>query len=168
MKKIVIIGPESTGKSTLSKALAQHFNAPYVTEFAREYLEKLNRAYNKQDILNIAKAQVQLEDKISSKSDFLFLDTDLIVCKVWSEFKYGDCHPWILKQIEQRHYDHYLLCDIDLPWENDGMREHPQHRKEHFDIFMNELIKLKKPFSIVKGADRTKLSINILHSLFGS
>jgi NadR type nicotinamide-nucleotide adenylyltransferase len=168
MKKIVIIGPESTGKSTLTNALAQHYNAPFVTEYAREYLENLDRIYNQEDILKIAKAQIQLEDQISSNSHYLFLDTDLIVCKVWSEYKYGYCHPWILSQIEQRHYDYYLLCNIDLAWEKDELREHPNNRKEHFDIFFDELTKLNKPFSIVSGLNRTELSISILESVFKS
>ncbi|MDB2415544.1 ATP-binding protein [bacterium] len=165
MKKIVIIGPESTGKSTLTKALANHFNCPYVEEYAREYIDLLNGKYDKEDILNIAKKQIELEDGITSKKPYLFLDTDLIVCKVWSEFKYGHCDPWILEHIEKRYYDHYLLCDIDIPWANDGLREHPKHRQELFNIYANELTALNKTYSIVSGENRLQSSLDFLQSL---
>lgn len=164
MKKVVIIGPECTGKSTLTKTLAKHFKVPYVNEYAREYINQLDRMYVESDILTIAKGQIQLEDSHSANSHFLFLDTDLLVCKVWSEFKYGRCHPWILEQIERRHYDHYLLCDIDLPWQADGQREHPNHRQELFEIYQNELKNYTKSYSIVSGSDRFKFSLNLLQS----
>ena len=164
MKKVVIIGPECTGKSTLTQALAKHFKASFINEYAREYIDQLERDYNELDILTIAKGQIQLEDSHSTNSNFLFLDTDLLVCKVWSEFKYGRCHPWIVEQIEQRHYDHYLLCNIDLPWHDDGQREHPNHRRELFDIYQNELKKYNKSYSIISGPDRFKFSLNLLQS----
>lgn len=127
-KKIVVIGPESTGKSTLSEALANHYQTTWVPEFAREYIDKLNRDYLKEDLLQIAKGQLTLEDNISSgtKNQLLFCDTDLYVVKVWSEARYNSCHPWILQQIARRKYDHYLLTYIDIPWQNDPQREHPQ------------------------------------------
>ena len=165
MKKIVIIGPECTGKSTLTKALANHFNSPYIREYAREYIDSLNRNYHRDDILTIAQKQIELEDNIKPNSKYLFFDTDLIVCKVWSEFKYGQCHPWILEQIEKRHYDHYLLCDINIPWINDRLREHPNHRKELFDIYTKELTDLNKSFSVISGEHRLQDSIDFLLSL---
>ena len=90
------------------------------------------------------------------------MDTDLIVCKVWSEFKYDNCHPWILEQIQERHYDYYLLCDIDLPWTNDGMREHPNHRQELLAIYEKELKVLNKPYTMVSGKNRTQMAIDIV------
>ena len=96
MKKIVLIGPESTGKTTLAKALAKHYDCNYVPEYARQYINDLNRPYQKEDIVTIAKKQIELEETKEKKEPFLFLDTDLIVCKIWSKFKYGECHPWIL------------------------------------------------------------------------
>jgi len=164
MKKIVVIGPESTGKSTLTKALAEHFNCPYVKEYAREYLEKRDGQYQQNDILYIAKKQVELEDSIDPKSPLLFLDTDLIVCKVWSEFKYGHCDPWILEQIEKRQYDHYLLCASDIPWVEDKFREHPNHRQELFDIYVRELEHYKKPYSVVSGENRLQSALDYLQS----
>ncbi len=165
IKKIVIIGPECSGKSTLTKALANHFNSPYIREYAREHIDSLDGNYDRDDILTIAQKQIELEDNIKLNSKYLFLDTDLIVCKVWSEFKYGQCHPWTLEQIEKRHYDHYLLCDIDMPWINDGLREHPNHRKELFDIYTKELTDLNKSFSVISGEHRLQDSIDFLLSL---
>ena len=162
MKKVVVIGPECTGKSILTKALAQHFNCPYRQEYAREYIAKLSTPYTPKDILQIAKKQIELEDAIPQNSHYLFLDTDLIVCKVWSEFKYDNCHPWILEQIQERHYDYYLLCDIDLPWTNDGMRENPNHRQELLAIYEKELKVLKKPYAMVSGKNRTQMAIDIV------
>lgn len=166
MKKVVIIGPECTGKTTLTKALSNHFKTPYIKEYAREHIDNLKGNYQQDDILTIAKKQIELEDNIGSEHDFLFLDTDLIVCKVWSEFKYGHCHPWILQQIEQRHYDHYLLCKVDLKWKNDGMREHPNHRKELYAIYHNELKNYKKSFSVVSGMKRLESSLDFLQKIF--
>jgi NadR type nicotinamide-nucleotide adenylyltransferase len=165
MKKVVIIGPECTGKSSLTKALGQHYNTAIVEECAREYIDHLERSYTQDDILNIAKKQITLENTAKPQGDYLFCDTDLIVCKVWSEFKYGNCHPWILEQIQNRYYDYYLLCDIDLPWQEDQQREHPNHRQELFDIYEGELNKLNKPYSIIRGQNRLESAIEILDYL---
>jgi NadR type nicotinamide-nucleotide adenylyltransferase len=136
LKKIVVIGPESTGKSTLSKALATYFSCPWVPEYAREYLEELNRPYNYQDLLKIAKGQLLLEDKLSDSAyNFLICDTDLHVIQVWSEHKYGKVDPWIKEQLKVRKYDAYLITNIDTPWEYDPQREHPQLEMRQF--FMN-------------------------------
>lgn len=166
MKKVVVIGPECTGKSSLTKALGQHYNTAIVEECAREYIDHLERSYTQDDILNIAKKQITLENTAKKpQGDYLFCDTDLIVCKVWSEFKYGNCHPWILEQIQNRYYDYYLLCDIDLPWQEDQQREHPNHRQELFDIYEGELNKLNKPYSIIRGQNRLESAIEILDYL---
>ena len=167
MKKIVLIGPESTGKTTLAKALAKHYDCNYVPEYARQYIHDLNRPYQKEDIVTIAKKQIELEETKEKKEPFLFLDTDLIVCKIWSKFKYGECHPWILKQINQRTYHHYLLCNIDLPWQADSQRENPNDRQELFSIYLKEMIKYKKSYSIIKGTENQRLqnAIKILESL---
>ena len=162
MKKVVVTGPECTGKSTLTKSLSQHFDCPYLEEYARQYITQLSTPYTPKDILHIAKKQIEIEDAIPKNSPYLFLDTDLIVCKVWSEFKYSNCHPWILEQIQERHYDYYLLCDIDLPWQNDDVREHPNNRGELFAIYEKELKALNKSYAIVSGKNRAQTAIDIL------
>ena len=161
MKKVVVIGPECTGKSTLTQDLAQHFNCPYRPEYAREFIAQLDVPYTPKDILHIAKKQIEIEDAIPKISPYLFLDTNLIVCKVWSEFKYNNCHPWIIEQIHKKHYDYYLLCDIDLTWQNDGMREHPNHRQELLAIYEKELKAHNKPYSLISGKNRTQMAIDI-------
>lgn len=126
-RKIVVIGPESTGKSTLSEALSKELNTLWVPEYAREYLNELNRIYEQHDLLEIAKGQMQSEDELFVQAnELLICDTDLNVIKVWSEHKYGNCDRWILEQIAARKYDLYLLTDIDIPWQDDPQREHPE------------------------------------------
>lgn len=168
LKKVVIIGPESTGKSTLAKNLADYFGCLWVPEFAREYLEKLDRSYEFDDMVEIAKGQVFLEDESSLKSkELLMCDTDLNVIKVWSGHKFGKVHAWIEDQIKIRKYDLYLLTDIDIPWQDDPQREHPNPsmRKYFFDLYFRILQESGVPFAIVSGnqEERKQLSINFIH-----
>lgn len=168
LKKVVIIGPESTGKSTLAKNLADHFECLWVKEYAREYLEKLNRPYDYEDLFEIAMGQTALENEQSLKSqELLICDTDLKVIKVWSEHKYQMVHPWIEDQIKIRKYDLYLLTDIDIPWKDDPQREHPDPtmRKYFFDLYQKILLESGVPFALVSGnqEERKQLSIDFIH-----
>ena len=167
MKKIVIVGPESTGKTSLAKQLAQHFESDYIPEYAREYISNLDREYIEDDILAIAKKQLELQENYSSNKHFLFLDTDLIVCKIWSLFKYGKCHPWILEQITKNNDCHYLLCNIDLAWQVDPQREHPHQRQEIYDLYLAELQSNNYQYSIINGIgeERLQSAINSIQSL---
>jgi NadR type nicotinamide-nucleotide adenylyltransferase len=159
LKKIVIIGPESTGKSTLCKQLAQHYETMWCPEFAREYLLANGSSYEYEDLLTIAKGQLALEDEYTATLERnslpmleegnhlpLFIDTDMYVMKVWCEFAFGKCHRFILDEIIKREYDLYLLCNIDLPWVKDELREYPDihTRKKLYhiykDIMTNQLI----------------------------
>jgi len=185
LKKIVIIGPESTGKSTLCEQLAAHYHTGWVPEYAREYLMTHGTAYQYEDLLTIAKGQLALEDTYTarlsqtassasqppaspdqtgtprdphSKSDIqhsalLFIDTDMYVMKVWSEFVFGKCDPWILEQIIRRKYDGYLLCQTDLPWTADELREYPDPvtREKLFHIYKDCLINQDTPWSEISG-----------------
>jgi NadR type nicotinamide-nucleotide adenylyltransferase len=160
MKKIAITGPESTGKSALAKELAAHFGCIYVPEYARSYLAELNRPYTKADVLCIAKGQLQLEAEVAEKQQnaYLFCDTDVLVCKIWQAYKYSSVDTWIQKQFEQHHYDLFLLCDIDLAWEYDDMREHPEERKILFELYFNELTTAGKNFKIISGLGEDRLN----------
>ncbi len=167
LKKIVIIGPESTGKSTLSALLAEEFGTLWVPEYAREYLRRFGKSYGYQDLLEIAKGQLAGEDSLTGKlsgdpaaplygpdqSKLLFIDTDMYVMKVWSEFVFGRCHSFILNEAASRKYDLYLLCDVDLPWVADELREYPDPgpRNELFDIYKDVLINQRTPWVIVRG-----------------
>lgn len=169
VKKIAITGPESTGKSNLAKQLAEHFQTVFVPEFARDYINNLSRPYNQDDILHIAKNQLSDEKKtIVNANRFLLCDTELIVTKIWSLHKYNHCHPWILEQIKKNSYGLYLLCDIDLPWEFDDQREHPDLRQFFFNWYKKELEHYGFPYRIVSGEgdQRIKNAINIINHFF--
>jgi NadR type nicotinamide-nucleotide adenylyltransferase len=127
LKKIVIIGPESTGKSSLCEQLARHFKTVWVPEYAREFIAANNNQYACSDLLTIAKGQIANEERIvpQAKNGYVFIDTDMYVMKVWDEFVCNKCEPYILEQLAQRKYDYYLLCDVDLPWTADEMWEYP-------------------------------------------
>jgi NadR type nicotinamide-nucleotide adenylyltransferase len=165
--KVAITGPESTGKSMLSEQLAAHYQTAWVPEYAREYLEKLGRPYEERDILFIARGQVSGEERqLPQATRFLFCDTESLVTKIWSEVKYGRCDPWILDAIERHPYDLYLLCDVDLPWEYDPLREHPDQRQYLFDLYYNELKNRKYPFFVVRGTgpDRLANAVRIIEN----
>lgn len=161
MKKIILIGPESTGKSTLGKELAAHFNCDYIEEFARGYIDKKKTSYQEHELLIMAQGQLAFEENAQSNKPYLFLDTDLIVIKVWSEYKYGSCDPWVLEQIaKQKKEDRfYLLCKPDIPWENDPQRENPNDREELFEIYKTELESLGHHYFTIEGASRIEKSI---------
>lgn len=161
VKKVVVIGPECTGKSELSEYLAQEFQTVWVEEYARQYLRELNRPYEQEDLTFIAKGQLSLEDNMTRKaSKLLICDTDLYVIKVWSVFKYGNCDPIILDAIAQRKYDLYLLTYIDIPWEYDPQREHPDQREMLYSIYLDEMKNQNVPFSEISGdrANRRKIA----------
>lgn len=157
LKKIVIIGPESTGKSTLCTQLAEHYNSIWCPEYAREYLLQHGTDYTFDDLLTIAKGQLALEDEYSSKIENsnkpLFIDTDMYVMKVWCEFVFGKCHRFILDQIIERKYDLYLLCNTDLPWVKDELREYPdlESRQQLHKIYTDIMINQQTPWVDIKG-----------------
>ena len=158
LKRISITGPESTGKSWLAENLARHYSTSWVPEYSREYLSSLGRPYRPEDIVNIAKGQLRIENEAALKSDsMLFCDTDLLVNMIWSEFKYGHCDPWILDQAMIHRYDLYLLCNIDLPWEADPLREHPDKRKILFDLYQNNLEKMDVKWVVISGTGNERL-----------
>lgn len=169
IKKIVIIGPESTGKSTLSKALAQHYQTLWCPEYAREYLLQNGTDYTAADLLTIAKGQLKLEDEFTRKvqeennRSLLFVDTDMYVMKVWSEYVFGTCDFFILDTIIKRKYDGYLLCNIDLPWVKDELREYPDEkpRQELFSIYKDLLINQPAPWALISGTNTERTAAAI-------
>ncbi len=173
MQKIVIIGPESTGKSTLCEELAQHYDALWCPEFAREYLLTYGMQYNYDDLLTIAKGQLALEDEYAIKAQkeweqqtnkstseaILFIDTNMYVMKVWCEFVFGRCHSFIIDNIVERQYDGYLLCNTDLPWEKDELREYPNEsvRQELYLMYKDILVNQHLPWTNISGNDESRL-----------
>jgi len=168
LKKIVIIGPESTGKSSLCEGLAAHYRTEWVREYAREYLLAHGMNYSFEDLTTIANGQLALEDAGAAKvkreaagagGPVLFIDTDMYVMKVWSEFVFGRCDAWILDQIGQRKYDAYLLCRTDLPWVSDELREYPDlvSREKLFHIYRDILINQSTPWAEIGGQAHQRL-----------
>lgn len=166
--RIAIIGPESTGKSTLAQQLAWHYKTVFVPEMARTFINNLSVPYHQNDLLKIAQLQIKAEDQLAREANaILICDTSLLVIKIWSEFKYGNCDSWILNETINRQYDAHLLCNIDLPWEEDAQREHPEARQLLFDIYHSELIKMKVNYEIISGkqTERLKRAIQAINKI---
>jgi NadR type nicotinamide-nucleotide adenylyltransferase len=155
LKKIVVVGPESTGKSTLCEQLADKYKTEWVPEFARNYLLEIRRPYSYEDLLYIAQGQLEQEDAIcdSIKTPLIFIDTDMYVMKVWCEYVFKKCHPFILEQIVKRKYDGYLLCNTDLPWVADELREYPdlESRERLYHMYKDLMINQSTPWIDIRG-----------------
>eukprot|EP01136_Pigoraptor_vietnamica_P004068 Opistho-1_new@34031 len=187
IKKVVILGPESTGKSTLCELLAQHYRMQWCPEFAREYLLTNGKNYTFEDLLTIAKGQLALEDEYtalvnsqwsmvnertwvnphsltsSDQTPLLFVDTDMYVMKVWCEYVFEKCHQFILDQVVERKYDLYLLCNTDLPWVKDELREYPdeKNRLELYQIYKDILVNQSVPWVEISGSYEDRLTTSI-------
>lgn len=161
--KIVLFGPESTGKTTLAEGLAKHYNSVWVPEYAREYLQykwdQETIICQPKDILPIAIGQMALENSLAKQTDtVLFCDTNLLETKVYSEVYYsGFCEPLVEKYAIENTYDLYFLTYIDTPWEPDDLRDKPEERQQMFDIFEKALKTYNKPYVLLKGSLEQRL-----------
>ncbi|MEP7251643.1 MAG: ATP-binding protein [Ginsengibacter sp.] len=191
IKKFVVIGPESTGKTTLCNKLAKHYHTLWVPEFAREYLLKNGTEYSFEDLLVIARQQVELEEagisQLTTKRKALlvlqdqaesvaqeshrliFIDTDMYVMKVWCEYVFNKCHTWILNRIAERKYDGYILCNPDIEWVRDELREYPDKitREKLYYYYRDLMANQEVPWLDVKGNydERFKKATNFIDSL---
>jgi NadR type nicotinamide-nucleotide adenylyltransferase len=168
IKKVAVIGPECTGKSDLSSFLAQHFKTAWVPEYARGYLDNLTHRYAQSDLLRIAHGQLRIEDEfLRDANRVLICDTNLYVIKVWSNVRFGNVDKEILSHIATRKYDLYLLTYVDIPWENDPLREHPDKREQLYEIYLNEMKGQSVPFVEIKGErdQRRKSAIGAIEKL---
>lgn len=149
--KIAFTGPESSGKTSLSKAIAQYFDAQWFAEYARAYLIERDGKYVFDDIEKIGAAQEKMRQE-NNQSGIKIYDTEAIVLYIWSIFKYQKYAPKIKHLMENQNFDHYFLCSPkDIPWEEDPLREHPNQREELFDLYLKELKKQKVNFTILEG-----------------
>lgn len=150
--KIAIVGPESTGKSTMSAYLAKYFNTVWVAEFARGYCEKLTEPPVWQDEINMFYGQLALEAEILPKANkILICDTTFITVKIWSDEMFGKSPQEVLDELPKHPYDLYLLLDIDLPWEDDPLRDFPDMREHFMQVWHKELQELKANYIVISG-----------------
>jgi len=171
--KIAIVGPESTGKTTLAERLALSLKTAWVPEYAREYLDRLDRPYRQEDLTAIARGQLLIEEqRLAQAQKYLICDTNLLVIKIWSEYKYGSLDPRLAKLIDLHAYSIHFLTYIDLPWTYDPQRENPdlEERKELFQLYEDELKKQGLRYHILKGNEKERLASALDHieSLFFS
>jgi nicotinamide riboside kinase len=165
--KITFTGPESSGKSTLSKAIADHFDAQWFAEYARAYLLQRNGEYSFEDIEKIALNQDHVRTD-QEKSGIKIYDTENTVLYIWSTFKYKKCADSIKSLLEKQRFSHYFLCSpVGIPWEEDPLRESPNHREELFELYLAELRKQKGDFTILEGdfEERKEIAISIIEEI---
>jgi NadR type nicotinamide-nucleotide adenylyltransferase len=158
LKKIAIIGPECTGKTTLAQQLANHFNTIWIPEFARDYIESLEGSYSYNDVETIAKKQwEQINSKYPNATQLILFDTDLIITKIWFKIVYHKIPNWIDNAIKESKFEKYLLCNTDIQWVADKVRENGGEKREQlFKIYKNELEYYKFHYEIISGVDKNR------------
>lgn len=162
LKKIIITGPESTGKSWLTKKLGEHFKVPFADEYARHYLEENGPNYDFDALEKIIKGHKSHQLKAIQKAENLvFLDTDLLNFKIWEELVFQKTHDFLEKEIEKEDDHLYLLTYPDIPWEKDPLRENPDNRLELFELHLDLIKQHGRPYQVVKGEYNTRF-INAL------
>lgn len=170
--KIAVVGPESTGKSTMAKKLAEHYHTICVPEYARYYCQNLNNQYTLQDELNMYYGQVALEESLIplTSNELLIADTTIMTIKIWSDHLFGHTPEEVLNEITQRKYDFYLLMDIDLPWEDDPLRDFPEQRPHFLEIWKKELTSLHANYALIsgQGAARSENGIAAVQTFLAS
>ena len=177
MLRVALTGPESTGKSTLSRLLAAHYRTSHAPEYARAYLEQHGPAYTLPDLEAIARGQLAAEAQAAAEAaaaqrPVVFFDTDLLVIKIWAEHAFGQCPAWIVQHLEQQQHDLTLLLHVDLPWEPDPLREHPDpaQRQLFYEWYRRELQALPGHFVEINGASAQRLAqaVAAVDALLGS
>lgn len=171
--RVAVTGPECSGKTRMCRELAAHFKTIWVLEYSRQYLDLLKRKYVFEDLALIANGHLAQEKVITAQAELdqlpvIFSDTELINIKIWSEYRYNQCDPYIIEEIEKSNYHHYLLLKPDIPWVEDPFRENPHDRDYLFSIFEKELKNFNKPYTIISGdyTNRILDAVKTIESLF--
>lgn len=168
--KIAIVGPESTGKSTLSKQLAQHYQTVWVPEYARYYCAALKKPCTLQDEENMFHGQLALEAAMETvaKNNILICDTTFITVKIWSDYQLGQTPQIVLNTLQVHHYNFYLLMDIDLPWQPDPLRDFENLSQHFMEIWHNELQALGANYKVIGGKQNRLINaINAIDTFLG-
>jgi len=169
IKKIAVVGPESTGKSTISIQLAEHYNTVWVPEYAREYCSALTDPCTWQDEINMFRGQLELEEKLLPQANnILICDTTFITVKIWSDYMFGKSPQEVIDELPKHPYDLYLLMNIDLPWQEDPLRDFPDMREHFMDVWHRELKALDAEYYLISGTngDRLKNAIEMIDGVF--
>lgn len=162
VKKIAIVGPESTGKSTISAELAEYYHTIWVPEYARGYCAALTEPCTWQDEINMFNGQIDLERKLLPKANkIIFCDTTFITVKIWSDYTFGESPQEVLDELPKHPYDLYLLMNIDLPWEEDPLRDFPDMREYFMEIWYKELKALNANYYLISGSNEQRLKNSI-------
>ncbi|ERJ60206.1 AAA family ATPase [Sphingobacterium paucimobilis] len=157
--KIAVVGPESTGKSTMAQYLSKALDSSYVPEYARYYCKDLQNQYTLQDETNMFYGQIALEEAICSqlKNNLIICDTTIMTVKIWCDYLFNHTPTPVLTEIAQRKYDLYLLMDIDLPWENDPLRDFPEERAHFMKVWKKELDNIQANYQVISGQGPQRL-----------
>jgi len=164
-RKIALIGPESSGKTTLTLQLAHYFAAPFISEFARQYLVSGGEINSAKDLVWLAKKQSESENQIlkNKNTSFLFCDTDLHNIVVWSQVVFHQIEPELIELEEKQNYDFYFLLRPDIPWVNDGLRQSPHLREKLFAIYRARLIEKNRPYVEIFGNQTARFETCVAH-----
>ena len=158
IKKIAVVGPESTGKSTICIQLAEHYNTVWVPEYAREYCSALTDPCTWQDEINMFRGQLALEEKLLPQANnILICDTTFITVKIWSDYMFGRSPQEVIDELPKHPYELYLLMNIDLPWQEDPLRDFPDMREHFMDVWHKELRALDAEYHLISGSDSERL-----------
>lgn len=157
--RLVFTGPESTGKSTLTAAVAAALQLPAAGEYARIHLEQHGPAYDYESLLDLSRRhRAYQREQVPPEAPAGVFDTDLVNYKVWCDVAYGRCHPEIIAAMEAEASHVYLLCYPDIPWEPDPLREHPSDRPMLFDRHLAEILRLNRPYRIITGTGEERIA----------
>lgn len=166
LQKIAVVGPESTGKSAVAQFLAQQLHTVCVPEYARYYCQHLNNQYTVEDEVNMFYGQIALEEALFplAKNHLLICDTTIMTVKIWCDYLFGDTPKHVKDEIATRHYNHYLLMDIDLPWEDDPLRDFPDQREHFLEVWKKELGALGSHYTVISGQGDARFE-NAFHAI---